>query len=93
VLQQVNCQTATSGGDPEPQAAVDRMEPSLVNLHVAVDDAEPPARLAGQRPPTSPPENNRDGIPPVRPVEPMKDIRDEIGKRTGADQHCKTSAG
>jgi hypothetical protein len=29
----------------------------------------------------------------VRPVEPMKDIRDEIGKRTGADQHCKTSAG
>ncbi len=34
--------------------------------------------------PSPPPENNFDVVPRVRSVEPMKDIRREIERRTGA---------
>jgi cytochrome c oxidase subunit 1 len=40
--------------------------------------------------PSPPPENNFDTIPRVRSVEPLKDIRREIERRTRTDQRYRS---
>jgi hypothetical protein len=45
-LQQVNAQAPTSAGDHGARTAADRMEQGLVNLRVAVDDAETASQAA-----------------------------------------------